>query len=200
MTVRRGLIWGLLVAGLLVVAAAALVQRMRQSDLPDLGEVPAFSLENRDGRTIRLDDLRGTPWVADFIFTRCPASCPMLSARVARLDRELPPDLGVQFVSISVDPAYDTPEVLQRHAQKLGASDRWLFLTGNREEIRRLSIEGFKLGLDLDPAPGSSSEPILHSTRFVLIDGRGTIRGYYEAFDEASMERLRRDLESLAGR
>lgn len=199
MTMRRGLIWGLLVIGLLAVAAATLVQRIRRPDLPNLGEVPAFSLENRDGRTIRLADLRGTPWVADFIFTRCPASCPMMSARVARLNRELPADLGVQFVSFSVDPAHDTPEVLQRYAEKLGATDRWLFLTGEREEIRRLSIEGFKLGLDLDPAPGLSNEPILHSTRFVLVDGEGTIRGYYEAFDEPSMERLERDLKSLAG-
>ncbi len=107
--------------------------------------------------------------------------------------------MGCSFVSFSVDPAHDTPEALQRYAQKLGATDRWLFLTGEREEIRRLSIEGFKLGLDLNPAPGMSNEPILHSTRFVLVDGEGTIRGYYEAFDEPSMERLERDLKGLAG-
>jgi protein SCO1 len=196
---RRGLLWGFLVVALLAVAAATLIQRMRQPEpLPVYGKLPAFSLVNRDGRTIRLEDLAGAPWVADFIFTRCPASCPMMSARMARLDRDLPRDLDVLLVSISVDPAYDTPEVLERYAKKLKAPERWLFLTGEREDVRRLSIEGFKLGLDMEPGPGAGPEPILHSTRFVLVDGEGQIRGYYEAFDETSTEKLRSDLLRLA--
>ena len=205
MNLRRGLLWGFLVAALVAVAVATLVQWMRQPEpLPVYGKLPAFSLVNRDGRTIRLEDLAGAPWVADFIFTRCPASCPMMSARMARLDRnlsrDLPRDLDVHLVSISVDPAYDTPEVLERYSKKFQAPERWLFLTGEREDVRRLSIEGFKLGLDMDPPPGvTGPEPILHSTRFVLVDGEGQIRGYYEAFDEASTEKLRSDLLRLSG-
>ncbi|MFL6291353.1 MAG: SCO family protein [Thermoanaerobaculia bacterium] len=195
---RRGLLWGFLVAALLFVAAATLVQRLKKPEpLPVLGRLPGFSLVNRDGRTIGLQDLAGTPWVADFIFTRCPASCPMMSARMARLNRSLPPELKVRLVSVSVDPAYDTPEVLERYARKLDAPARWLFLTGGREAVRRLSVEGFKLGLDMEPGPGIGPEPILHSTRFVLVDGEGRIRGYYEAFDEASTEKLRKDLLRL---
>lgn len=200
MNLRRGLLWGFLVVALLLVAAATLIQRMRQPEpLPVYGKLPAFSLVNRDGRTIRLEDLAGAPWVADFIFTRCPASCPMMSARMARLERSLPRDLDVLLVSISVDPAHDTPEVLERYAKKFQAPERWLFLTGEREDVRRLSVEGFKLGLDMDPPPGIGPEPILHSTRFVLVDGEGRIRGYYEAFDEASTEKLRSDLLRLSG-
>lgn len=200
MTFRRGLLWGFLVLALVAVAAAALVQWMRRPEpLPVYGKLPAFSLVNRDGRTVRLEDLAGAPWVADFVFTRCPASCPMMSARMARLERNLPKDLNARLVSISVDPTYDTPEVLERYARKFEAPERWLFLTGEREDVRRLSIEGFKLGLDMDPPPGEvGPEPILHSTRFVLVDGEGQIRGYYEAFDEATMEKLRSDLLRLA--
>lgn len=199
MTLRRGLLWGFLVVALLAVIAAAAFQRLRQPDLPILGRVPELSLVNRDGRSIGLADLAGAPWVADFVFTRCPASCPMMSARMARLNREIPADLGVHFVSFSVDPTYDTPEVLNRYAAKFEAPDRWFFLTGERQEIRDLCVGGFKLGLDMDPPPGTSgSEPILHSTRFVLVDGEANIRGYYEAFDEASMKKLRTDLLSLA--
>lgn len=195
---RRGLLWGFLVLALLAVAAATLVQRLRRPEpLPVLGQLPGFSLVNRDGRPVRLEDLAGRPWVADFIFTRCPASCPMMSARMARLNRGLPPELDVRLVSISVDPAYDTPAVLERYARKLQAPERWLFLTGGREEVRRLSVEGFKLGLDMEPGPGIGPEPILHSTRFVLVDGEGRIRGYYEAFDEASTAKLRKDLLRL---
>lgn len=200
MTLRRGLLWGFLVVALVAVAAATLLQRKRQPEpLPVYGTLPAFSLVNRDGRTIRLEDLAGAPWAADFIFTRCPASCPMMSARMARLERSLPRDLDVLLVSISVDPAHDTPEVLERYAKKYQAPERWLFLTGEREDVRKLSVEGFKLGLDMDPPPGMAGpEPILHSTRFVLVDGEGQIRGYYEAFDEASTEKLRKDLLRLA--
>jgi protein SCO1 len=200
MPIRRGLLWGFLVAALVVVAVAALVQWLRQPEpLPVYAKLPAFSLVNRDGRTIRLEDMAGAPWVADFIFTRCPASCPMMSARMARLERNLPRDLDVLLVSISVDPTYDTPEVLERYAKKFQAPERWLFLTGEREDVRRLSIEGFKLGLEMDPPPEMAGpEPILHSTRFVLVDGEGQIRGYYEAFDEASTEKLRKDLLRLA--
>ena len=201
MPLRRGLLWGFLVAALVVVAVATLIQWLRRPEpLPVYGKLPAFSLANRDGRTIRLEDLAGAPWVADFIFTRCPASCPMMSSRMARLDRNLSRDLDVLLVSISVDPTYDTPEVLERYAKKFQAPERWLFLTGEREDVRRLSIEGFKLGLDMDPPPGMAGpEPILHSTRFVLVDGEGQIRGYYEAFDEASTKKLRGDLLRLSG-
>jgi protein SCO1/2 len=196
---RRRMLWGLLVLALLAVAAATAVQRLRKPEpLPVLGQVPAFALTNRDGRVVRRADLDGRPWVADFVFTRCPASCPMMSARMARLNRDLPSDLAVRLVSISVDPAHDTPEVLQRYAESFQATDRWLFLTGTREDVRRLCIEGFKLGLDMAPGPGSGPEPILHSTRFVLVDGKGGIRGYYEAFNEDSTAKLKRDLLALA--
>lgn len=196
---RRRMLWGLLVLALLAVAAATLVQRLRRPEpLPVLGKVPEFTLTNRDGRVVRRADLDGRPWVADFIFTRCPASCPMMTSRLKRLDRSLPSDLPLHLVSISVDPAYDTPAVLQKYAESFQAPSRWLFLTGAREDVRRLCVEGFKLGLDMSPAGSAGPEPILHSTRFVLVDGRGDIRGYYEAFDEESTAKLKRDLLALA--
>jgi protein SCO1/2 len=196
------MLWGFLVLALLAVAAATVVQRLRKPEpLPILGQVPAFTLTNRDGRVVHRSDLDGRPWVADFIFTRCPASCPMMTARMKRLNRSLPSDLPVHLVSISVDPAYDTPPVLQKYAESFEAPDRWLFLTGEREDVRRLCVEGFKLGLDMAPAGAGGIEPvepILHSTRFVLVDGEGEIRGYYEAFDEESTAKLKRDVLALA--
>lgn len=198
MSLRRGLLWGFLVAALLVVAGAAVWQMVRGAEPPPvLGEVPDFALINRDGQPVRRADLAGAPWVADFIFTRCGAACPMMSLRMARLERELPADLGVRFVSFSVDPEYDTPKVLQEYAESFGAPGRWLFLTGDKQEIYRLSKEGFKLAVD-DTTPVNEDEPILHSTRFVLVDGDGRIRGYYEAFDEEAVKKLTADVEVLA--
>ncbi|HEX4966822.1 MAG TPA: SCO family protein [Thermoanaerobaculia bacterium] len=200
--IRRGLLWGFLVAALVVVFAAAAVQRLRRPEPPPvMWNVPDFKLTNRDGRTVTLKDLAGAPWVADFIFTRCPASCPMMTARLARFNRGLPRNLPVRLVSFSVDPKFDTPAVLQTYAQSFKAPDRWLFLTGDGEQIYRLSKDGFKLAIDNTPqAPGATptAEPILHSTRFVLVDGQGRIRGYYEAFDEESVKKLEGDLRALA--
>ncbi len=201
---RRGLIWGLLVVTLLAVAGAALFQKKDRTEPPPLafGPAPDFELINRDGRAVRSSDLAGKPWIAGFIFTRCPASCPIMTTRMARLNEDLE---GVDFrlVSISVDPEHDTPEVLRRYAESFKAPDRWLFLTGRRDEIHRLSKEGFKLGIDDNPpppAPGEPpTEPILHSTRIVLVDGAGQIRGYYNAFSEEDLEKLKRDLRAIAG-
>jgi cytochrome oxidase Cu insertion factor (SCO1/SenC/PrrC family) len=114
---------------------------------------------------------------------------------MARLNRDLPADPPLRLVSFTVDPDHDTPAVLASYAKSFSAPDRWLFLTGGREAMHRLSKEGFKLAVDA--SGGTADEPILHSTRFVLVDSEGRIRGYYEAFDEASMQKLRRDLETL---
>src|SRR3954469_685685 len=202
---RRGLLWGFLVVALILVVAATAIERFRRPDpLPVMWNAPDFKLTNRDGRTVTLKDLKGAPWVADFIFTRCPASCPMMTARLARFDRDLPRDLPVRLVSFSVDPKNDTPTVLQAYAQSFKAPDRWLFLTGDGEQIYRLSKEGFKLAIDNAPPPGATAatatptaEPILHSTRIVLVDRQGRVRGYYEAFDEESMKKLERNLKAL---
>jgi protein SCO1/2 len=200
-------LWGLLLAALLGVAGAAVYQQARRGEpldggregsaLPYLGQVPDERLTNRDGRAVALGELRGAPWIADFIFTRCQSSCPLLGARMARLDRTLP--AAVRLVSFSVDPANDTPPVLAAYARSLAASPRWLFLTGDPERIRKLSRQGFKLALQPGGgAPAMPTEAILHSTRFVLVDARGSLRGFYDALDPAALRRLAADAAALA--
>ena len=214
------MLWGLLLAALLGVGAAAVHQRLQRAErqairervaaLPVLGRVPDFMLVNRDWRVVRQRDLVGSPWIADFIFTRCVSTCPLLSARMARLDRTLPAGLGIHLVSFSVDPAHDAPPVLERYARARGASRRWLFLTGGDKQIRRLSQQGFKLALAPGGSPaagtgaaagvgaGTAPEAILHSTRFVLVDPAGAIRGYYQALDREALRQLTADAKALA--
>ncbi|HEY0781141.1 MAG TPA: SCO family protein [Thermoanaerobaculia bacterium] len=191
----RRLIWGILLLALCAIGGAAMFERLhRNPPLPSLGAVPDFTLTNRDGRTVRRADLAGKPWLADFVFTRCGASCPMMSLRLSRLDRELPQEGGLKLVSFTVDPDYDTPPVLARYADTFKASDRWLFLTGPHDALYDLSQKGFKLGVD---AAGRSSDAILHSTRFVLVDRHGQIRRYYDAFDSDSMALLAPDVRTV---
>jgi len=196
---RRALLWGALVAALLAILAAALVERLRRPEPPPyLGAVPDFTLVDHAGRRWTLRDLAGRPWIADFIFTRCADTCPRISERMARLDRELPPEPPLRLVSFSVDPANDRPEVLARYARTYAASPRWSFLTGEPKALYTLIREGFKLGVEPLPRDVPSPPvPITHSTRFVLIDGRARIRGYYDALDPEAAVRLRRDLKAV---
>lgn len=195
--VRRGLIWGVLIAALVVVGLLALRGvGQRREPPPVLGTLPAFSLVDQARRPVGLGELAGKPWVADLVFTRCVLVCPRMTAAMARLDRRLPED-EVGLVSISVDPAHDTPEVLAAFAAKHEASERWRFLTGDPAAVRSLAVQGFKLGVADNPAETDPGMAITHSDRFVLVDSEGRVRGYYDAFDPASMERLDRDLAAL---
>ncbi|MEO1083349.1 MAG: SCO family protein [Acidobacteriota bacterium] len=163
--------------------------------LPVLMPAPDFSFTNRDGRTVSRRSLEGQPWVADFIFTTCPGVCPVLTRRMKDLADEVPAD-QVRLVSISVDPTRDTPDVLEAYAQKNGAGDNWLFLTGDLADTERVIKDGFKLAYDPTPQE-NAAEAIVHSNRFVLVDADGQIRGYYDAFNDDDLATLRRDLASL---
>jgi protein SCO1/2 len=190
--------WSLLalVAALLTVAGFARALA-RHEPPPVMGEVPPFALLDTHRRTVSGETLRGRPWVADFIFTRCAGACPAMTTRMAALQAQVGPEVG--FVSMTVDPGHDTPEVLGRHAARVGAGPGWLFLTGSREELYDLAIQGFKLGVEEVPPDEQSGGdgPFLHSSHFVLVDGRGRVRGYYDSTDPEALARLRRDLAAV---
>ncbi|MGB8167811.1 MAG: SCO family protein [Chthoniobacteraceae bacterium] len=156
--------------------------------------VADFTLTERSERPVMLADLKGKVWVADFFYSTCPGPCPMLSSRLSELQEHVGNDERVRLVSISTDPEKDTPEVLRQYAQRFHASERWLFLTGPKAAIQELALNGFKLPFAENPA---GPEPIIHSTRLVLVDQAGTIRGLYEGADKDSAARLMRDLHRL---
>ncbi len=149
------------------------------SGLPVLVTLPEFVLETEQDRSLSLDDLHGKIWVADFIFTRCAGTCPLITHQMGELQKELAgPELETKLISISVDPAFDTPAILAKYAQAAGADpSRWTFLTGTPEVIRPLVTQGFKL-----PVDGSGDTPmqLMHSQNFVLVDRAGRVRGLYD--------------------
>lgn len=166
-------------------------------DLPRLGDAPDFTLVSESGATVTRGDYAGKVWIAAFVFTRCGGSCPILSARMAALAERTTDVPGLRFVSFGVDPEYDTPEILGEYGRKLGADpSRWSFLHGERKVVRELIRDGFKLAIE--DAPEDSVEPILHSTRFVLVDGEGTIRGYYDGMEQPPVDQLEKDARALA--
>ncbi|HEY6365965.1 MAG TPA: SCO family protein [Candidatus Binatia bacterium] len=162
------------------------------------GAVPEFSLVERSGKAITLGNLRGMIWVADFIYTTCTDTCPLQTAEMGKLQEKWNDKPGLKLVSFSVDPEKDTAEVLSRYADRYKAdSQRWLFLTGAKEEITRLVQEGFKLSAVPIVNAGSSESVIMHSPRFVLIDRQAQIRGYYDSRDQQALERLKKDIAVL---
>jgi len=180
----------------LVVFAAYLLGCDPVVEVPVWGTLPEFNLINQSAEPYGTRQLEGRPWIADFIFTKCPDRCPMLTREMSRLQTELR-GRGwddVMLVSISVDPVTDTPETLAAYASKHGAEqDGWQFLTGTRQSIWSLSVDSFKLAvMEIEDA---GEGPILHSNRFVLSDGQRQIRGYYDAFDADDRAKLLSDLE-----
>jgi len=139
--------------------------------LPVIRAVPEFSLIDQDGRTVINADLRGKIWIADFIFTRCKGPCPLMTARMLEMQKALTKTPEVKLVSVTVDPAYDTPEVLKAYAEANHADPaRWKFLTGDKAVIEKLVTEGFMQHLAEE-----NGEPV-HGTMFLIVDGNGMVR------------------------
>lgn len=155
---------------------------------------PEFTLIERSSREVKNQELAGKIWIADFVYTSCGGMCPIMTEKMRKLQDKLPAE--IKLVSFSVDPDVDTPAVLTEYARKFGADpNRWLFLTGSKESLFKLSKDGFKLAVD--DTGGTELEPITHSSRFVLVDQQGRIRGYYSMEDPAELARIIKDAKSL---
>jgi protein SCO1/2 len=168
-----------------------------QDALPILGAVPDFTLTERSGKSFSRAELDGKIWIADFIFTNCGGTCPIMTSAMAELQAALVEQKmeDVKLVSISVDPERDTPEVLSQFAKGYGAEPgRWHFLTGDGQAIQELANQGFHLAAATGIA---EEEQIIHSNRFVLVDRQTRIRGYYDGTDEQAVQKLQQDLKKL---
>lgn len=166
----------------------------REPELSKFYPVPDFSLTDQTDKTVTLQELKGKVWVADFIFTNCGGTCPMMTDKMRKLQEALPAE--IRMVSFTVDPVRDTPKALAAYAAEHGATrDRWLFLTGDKQAMYDICVKGFKLPLDEEG--GTPAEPIAHSTRFVLVDKQGEIRGYYSGTEDDELKRLAADAKKL---
>ena len=160
-----------------------------RNEIPMYDAVPDFSFMESKGQKFELEDIKGKINIFDFFFTTCRGPCPIMSREMEKLYSYYQSTDKVQFVSVSVDPKRDSLAVLRAYAEKHGVTDnRWNFLHGEIEELKRLSEEGFKLGSDF---------PDMHNTNFILVDQNGTIRGYYDPFTEASIKLLKTHIRQL---
>jgi protein SCO1/2 len=189
------LVWGGL---LLVIATLVLVFLLREvrarnslaKELPPLGTVADFTLTNQAGQTVTLDTLRGHVWVGDIIFTRCPGPCRKMTHEMNELSEALPVGSNARLVTLTTDPTYDTPPILRDYVQQLKLkttpADRWLFLTGTKQQIAQLAVDSLKLTALEKPTGDreSANDLFIHSTIFVVVDKQGQLRAVFQSTGE----------------
>jgi protein SCO1 len=193
-------------AAVLAVLASAELRRPPESadrfafassdggELPKLWRAPSFSLVDQHHRPVTLASLRGEPFVADFIFTQCTSACPILTSRMVMLQRSLA-GRPVRFVSFSVDPAHDTPEVLAAYAARWNAAEtRWSLLASSDASLSDVSA-GFRVATG---KTHDDANPILHANLFFLVDADGFVRGIYSSTSQNEVARLTADVRRLA--
>jgi len=160
----------------------------------DAEPAPPFHLIDQDGKPLALEDLRGKTVLLDFIYTRCPGPCPILTGIHAKVQKELSPELRAKthFASISLDPTRDTPEVLREYAEKRGADlGPWSFLTGAPADVDAV-VKSYGVGSARSPDGG-----IEHVVVTFLIDPNGRIRRRYLGLDGHDPKQIERDLQRL---
>ena len=187
-------------AAAVAVAGASPAAGPAVRPLPQGNELPAFALVDQQGRPFGREQLKGSVWIADLMFTRCAGQCPRMHERMQTLAGSIA-DSNLRLASFSVDPANDTPEVLAAYAKRWrapavasGSGDAWVFLTGAPGEVDRLAKDGFSLAA---AGEGEAAGPALHSMRLVLIDAEGRVRGTYASDEAVEMERLQADASRL---
>jgi len=181
----KNLKWILAVPLLFLGAWWTIQQRVSTSQffLPTLGSLPQFQFTNHEGVSFSEKNILGKVAVINFIFTQCPTVCPLLTQKMQVLTQKIS-DPRVQFISISVDPANDTPEVLRKYRQEFSVNDsRWIFLTGPIEQITDVVVKGFKVALIREKKTEKAESvsdlfDITHGEHFVLVDPQGKIRAY----------------------
>lgn len=176
-----------------VVAACGDGSATTVTSLPELGKAPAFAGSNFTGAEVHSDELQGTVYIAYFFFTSCSGPCPVMNSKANVLQAAYAGAEDFRIVGFSVDPETDTVQRLARYADRYSAKPgRWYMLRNSIEQVSEIASAGFKVG--------DAAEPDLHSTRFILVDREGTIRGYYDGMDDTKMSELRGAIDFLLGR
>ena len=162
------------IAAALVLAGLSL---FRHRPPPVVSDLPSFSLIDQTGARFGSEQLKGKVWIANFIYTRCGGVCPRFTAQMAELERRAEKrKLDVRFVSFALDPAHDGPDALREFARAHGAD--WTFLTGTVDEVQAAVVKGLKIAANPEAEDPAS---MFHGSYFVLVDGDGRVRGYYDS-------------------
>lgn len=191
----------LLCAAIVAAGCQGRADARRVAALEVYGEIPDFALTDQSGAGFTRADLAGKVVIANFIFTRCPTVCPVFTMKTQRLVERLEDTGDLLFVSFSVDPEHDTPEVLTAYAKERGLDTRrWRLATGDPAVIQATVEDGLKMALDRRGVLADGTPDIVHATHWVLLDRAGQIRGYYDSSERERIDALIADAAALSRR
>lgn len=180
-------------------------QTLNKSELTTISKVPDFKFVNQNNDTITNANYAGKVYVVEFFFSTCQSICPVMNTNMIKVQDAFKDNDNFGIASFSIDPTYDTPEILKEYADAYGVSHpNWNFLTGDKEDIFKLSNEGFKLYAGVTEDPEESFE---HSGLFALIDQEGNVRSridefgnpviYYNGLEDDGVKMLIEDIKKL---
>lgn len=177
----------------------------QDTEMATIGPVPDFSLTNHHGETITQEDMLGKVYVVEFFFTTCPSICPIMHKSLVKVQDKYFGNPNVAFVSVTINPEFDTPEVLNAYAKENNVTNNnWQFLTGELDDIYALANQGFNLYAAEAPEVEGGFE---HSGFFALVDKKGNIRSrlvaqgnpkiYYNGLEDSDVKMLTDDIKKL---
>ncbi|EAY29048.1 SCO family protein [Microscilla marina] len=158
--------------------------------------ITPFKFTNQNNKEVSNKDVKGKIYVADFFFTRCGSICPKMTSQLTRVQNAFKDNKEINILSFSIDPEHDSVEVLKNYADQYKAiSGQWHFLTGNKHEIYNLGVKGFKIPVGDE---GQEVTPdYFHSSRLILVDHKGRIRGYYNGVSRDEVDKLILEIKVL---
>lgn len=167
----------------------------KYKELPVVTTLPDFKFTERNGSTYGSNELKNKVWVASFVFTSCSAQCPLIVTELQKIQKALRFKDNFRIVSFTLDPLTDTPQRLSAYANQAKADPyKWLFLTADNQKTQELVQKGFVLpSVESEKADGD----IVHSSKLVLVDGGGRVRGYYDSLESSQMKQLLKDAKGL---
>jgi protein SCO1/2 len=154
-----------------------------------------FKVINQNGQIITQEDYQDKIYVADFIFTRCPSICPIMTSNMAKVQEVYSHDDVVKFLSLSVTPEIDSVSVLKEYAIRNGVIDaKWNITTGNKRHIYELARKSFFAVVDKGDG---GLQDFIHTEKFILVDQKKQIRGFYDGTNDKAIGQLILDIKKL---
>jgi len=158
-------------------------------------QIPSFRFLNQDSVVVSEKDVEGKVYVADFFFTTCPTICPKMKTQMLRIYERYKDRDEVRIISHSIDPDFDTPNVLKDYATRLQVkAPKWNLLTGDKAAIYTLGQKSYMVSAQEDP---NEAGGFVHSGAFILVDKNRHVRGIYDGTVEAEVNHLLEDMEIL---
>ncbi|MDV7186878.1 SCO family protein [Lutibacter sp. TH_r2] len=188
-----------------IYAVPKIVNKFKTPELVTIGKAPEFKFTNQDGEQVSNSFYTNKVYVVEFFFTTCPTICPIMNENMVKIQDEFYGNLDFGIASFSINPEYDSPEILKAYAKSHGATlKNWHFLTGNKEKIYELANKGFALYAGENAEAEGGFE---HSGMFALVDKKGNIRSrkdnlgnpiaFYDGLDNKTVQQLKEDIKTL---